>query len=291
MRSILGAGVAGIVVIVLLSAAPSAAQRPKRVSPGASSNYAQAVLACHPIAYWRLGEAQGATKAADSTNSGHDGTYQNNVQLGQPGAIAGDSDTAVGLDGPQSKSYVEIPDADVFSVAASGQGLSVEVWMRPDTLSFQGENPDPSNAYIHWLGKGQKGAFEWGMRFYNQQAQRSNRISAYIWNADGKEGAGAYVEEPLQAQQWVYIVATFDDPGATNPRVQIYKNGVPSKHNASPGTLYASFGIVPKGGSAPVRLGTRDRHGFLTGGLDEVAIYPRVLSAAEIKAHWLSATQ
>jgi hypothetical protein len=35
-------------------------------------------------------------------------------------------------------------------------------------------------------------------------------------------------------------------------------------------------------GSAPVRLGTRDEGSFLAGGLDEVAIYPRVLSASEI---------
>jgi hypothetical protein len=31
-----------------------------------------------------------------------------------------------------------------------------------------------------------------------------------------------------------------------------------------------------------VRLGTRDFGSFLIGGLDEVAVYPRVLSAAEV---------
>jgi hypothetical protein len=36
-----------------------------------------------------------------------------------------------------------------------------------------------------------------------------------------------------------------------------------------------------------VRLGTRDLRGFLTGGLDEVAVYPYVLAPQEIRRHWL----
>ena len=36
----------------------------------------------------------------------------------------------------------------------------------------------------------------------------------------------------------------------------------------------------------PRRLGTRDGKGFLIGGLDEVAIYPRLLSPEEIRRHY-----
>jgi hypothetical protein len=39
---------------------------------------------------------------------------------------------------------------------------------------------------------------------------------------------------------------------------------------------------IRKHGSAPVRLGTRDQGSFLAGGLADVAIYPRVLTAGEI---------
>jgi len=58
----------------------------------------------------------------------------------------------------------------------------------------------------------QKGHQEWGFRFYNRRAERSNRISAYIWNPEGQLGAGAYVEDRLTAGAWIYLVATFDDP-------------------------------------------------------------------------------
>ena len=52
----------------------------------------------------------------------------------------------------------------------------------------------------------------------------------------------------------------------------------------SPGTLYNNpqWQIKPAHGTAPLRLGTRDRKTFLTGLFDEVAIYPRVLTAREI---------
>ena len=90
----------------------------------------------------------------------------------------------------------------------------------------------------------------------------------------------------LTVRAWVYLVATFDDPRQPNARVQLYKDGKPSPHNGSPGTLYKSYGIRPQHGGAPVRLGTRDLRSFLTGGLDEVAICPRVLTAEEVRQHW-----
>jgi hypothetical protein len=250
------------------------------------ASYRNAVLADRPVAYWRLGERPGATTAVDATGHKHNGTYHRHPLLGQPGAIPVDSDTALGLDGPKSKSYVEIPAGRDFSVATSQKGLSVEVWLRPDALDFRGENKDPKDPYIHWLGKGEQGAYEWGFRFYSRKSKRPNRISAYIWNPSGGEGAGAYFEDKLVKHQWIHIVATYDDPRLPNARVRIYKNGEPSKHNSSPGTLYKSYKVKPKSGQAPVRLGTRDLRGFLTGGLDEVAVYPYVLTPEQIRRHY-----
>ena len=97
------------------------------------------------------------------------------------------------------------------------------------------------------------------------------------------------MEEALVPRQWVHLVATFDDPRQPNARVRLYKDGTASPHNNSSGTLYESYGIRPRHGQAPVRFGTRDLRSFLTGGLSEVAIYPRVLPANEIRHHWLVA--
>jgi hypothetical protein len=247
--------------------------------------YKRAVLASAPTAYWRLGESRGPV-ADDTTGNGNGGRYIGRLTFGQKGAIAVDPDSAIGLDGPRARSYIEVRNQQAFSVSTSGNGLTVEVWMRPDVLEFKGEGRGSADDFIHWLGKGEKGRYEWGFRFYGHRAERPNRISAYVWNPDGKLGAGAYVEERLTSGVWIYLVATFDDPRKPNAQVRLYKDGTPSPHNKSPGTLYRNYHVTPQHGLAPLRLGTRDLRDFLTGGLDEVAIYPRVLDAEEILRHW-----
>lgn len=265
-----------------------------------SLDYRAAVLAKNPVAYWRLGESDG-TSAADETGNGHDGTYVGNPVLGQQGAINGDPNTAVQFSGG---SYVEIPTSADFSQQTSGDGLTVEAWMRPDTLSFSGDQPTNSteNPYVHWIGKGEANKFpgegkqfEWGFRFYSSEPSqdpvaRPNRISGYIWNLAGKEGSGAYFQEALTVGQWLHIVVCYE-PGDKNTcppaAVRIYLNGVHKNPNDI-GALYCNpcFAVTPAPGIAPLRLGTRDTTSFLTGALDEVAIYPRVLSAAEVLSNF-----
>jgi hypothetical protein len=233
-----------------------------------------------PVGYWRLGEPRGPT-AFDWSGHGHNGTYHGAPALAQPGAIRNDPDRAVGLNGA---SYVQVPDSRDFSLTAAG--MTVEAWVRPDRLDFPGQTTNP---YVHWLGKGEAGRFEWGFRFYSKNSNRPNRISAYVWNAAGGEGAGAYFEEPLTPGRWIHVVAVYQPPGP-GAGVLIYRDGVFKKGPPDRGTLYSSYNITPAHGAAPLRLGTRDLGSFLTGGLDEVAIYPRCLTAAEILGNHRIAT-
>jgi hypothetical protein len=53
-----------------------------------------------------------------------------------------------------------------------------------------------------------------------------------------------------------------------------------------PATYDGMFQITPTAGTAPVRLGTQDLRSFLTGELDEVAIYDKVLSPEQIRVHY-----
>ena len=103
----------------------------------ASDQYSSVVLAKGPVGYWRLGEAEGPT-AFDASGNGYDGISMGNPTFGEPGAIANDPDTAIGVNGPTSMDYVEIadPDSQAFSQPTSGLGLTVEVWIRPDAVSY-----------------------------------------------------------------------------------------------------------------------------------------------------------
>jgi hypothetical protein len=194
----------------------------------------------------------------------------------------------VRLDG--RRDYVEIPDSRDFSVPTSGDGLAVEAWMLPDVLAFAGNTAEK---YLHWLGKGESGAFEWGFRFYSSDSpSRPNRISAYIWNLTGGEGAGAYFQDELTPGEWIHVVACFDPHDASDPAagVSIYRDGIfRAGPGRSRGARYAGYSIAPAHGNAPLRLGTRDLAGFFAGALDDVAIYPRVLSAAQIAENYAAA--
>ena len=260
---------------------------PLRAEP--ASNYEKTVLAKKPVAYWRLGEAKGPS-APDSTGNGHNGTYHGMPTFRERGAIKGDANTAIELDG--KRSYIEIPNHKDFSQPTSGKGLTVEVWLRPDVLEFEGETDDP---YVFWLGKGEAKRHEWGLRFYSGRSKdRPNRISAYLFNPAGGLGAGAYFQDKLTAGTWIHVVACFD-PGDADTKgagVRIYKNGALKLGPPKPGVLYSSrqWKIKPVAGGAPLRLGTRDRKSFLSGALDEVAIYPRVLTAKEVLENYHAGT-
>ncbi len=260
-------------------------------TPPESDAYRLVVLAGKPTAYWRLGEAAGARQAHDETGNSHHGEYKGDPKLGSPGALKLSSNASMTLD---STSYVEIANDPLFSQPTSGEGLTVEVWLRPDRLDFADNGND---SYIHWLGKGGTGEAEWGFRFYTKaDKERSNRISAYIWNLDGGLGAGAYSQTLLKVGEWIYLVACYEPGDATTPTkpgVRFYKNGSLQQAPPNPGTLYENppeWSIMPKHGTAPVRLGKRDDKTGLVGGLDEVAIYPRILSAQEIQLHYQIAT-
>jgi hypothetical protein len=248
-----------------------------------ASSYQEAVLAKNPVGYWRLSDPVIKT-ATDASPGGCNGTYHGNPQR-TPGALQGDDNKGVALDG---KSYVEIPNSSAFSQPTSGRGLTVEAWLRPDRLEFEGETADP---YIHWLGKGAPKQREWGLRFYSKKSKRPNRISAYMWSPAGGLGAGAYFEDEPKAGEWIHVVACYDPGDAQTwgkPGVHIYKNGVQRTGPPAPGTLYhnSHWQIKPAHGTAPLRLGTQDKKSFLIGGLDEVAIYARVLTAREIAENY-----
>jgi hypothetical protein len=95
------------------------------------SLYAAAVRADHPVAYYQLGEAPGATVAADSSGNGNNGTYELNPVLGVSGLINNPAATAVDFVGAGN---VTIPNAaDLNFVNAP---FTIEAWVN-GTLSTE----------------------------------------------------------------------------------------------------------------------------------------------------------
>jgi hypothetical protein len=255
-----------------------------------NDRYAEIVLADGPVGYWRLNERSLDDLACDQSVYGHHGSIAGEPTLGEPGALRGCPNTSMSF---RPEAHIEIPHSPHFSIQTSGNGLSVEVWMRPDALLFEGED---NKGYIHWLGKGVAGKMEWGLRLYSSDhSERPKRISAYAWNPQGGKGAGAYYEGPaVEKGVWTHLVACFEhyiDTCVRKTGVQLFVNGAFVQGPPSTGTLYfneGSWSVTPRGGDAPLRIATRSAttNSFLTGGIDEVAIYPKVLTPQQVRQHY-----
>ena len=263
-----------------------------------TDSYFSLIRCASPVGYWRLNERFHTDQVVDESGNGHHGTFSTmKPTLGEPGAIKGSENKSMKF---SPNAFVEIPHSPDFSIQTSGQGLTVEVWIRPDQLTFPTEN---GTHYIHWLGKGEykrtpKDAdkMEWGFRFYSKgDPERPNRISAYAWNPQGGLGAGAYYQGDLVKQnEWLHLVACYEhyECSCTNrPGVQLFVNGEFVQGPPSSGTLYLNEGewsVMPRGRTASLRIGTRSAtaNSFLTGGIDEVAIYSKVLTPQHIRRHY-----
>lgn len=93
----------------------------------APATWKDAVTASAPVTWWRLGDAPGATTAADSTSRSPGGLYTTSgVQLGLPGAMPSDANTSAAFDGSNggAASRITVRDPQIFSAG---------IWFRTTT--------------------------------------------------------------------------------------------------------------------------------------------------------------
>lgn len=84
------------------------------------AGFAAAMMGLAPQGWWRLGEPRGS-RVNDSSAYDIAGAYHGAPSFGQPGAIAGDPDTAVAF---TPDAYVEVPDHDNYSLAKANDSFA-----------------------------------------------------------------------------------------------------------------------------------------------------------------------
>jgi large repetitive protein len=223
------------------------------ISTAGPQTYKDLVIADGAIAYWRFGEASGTT--AVDERGGSNGRYNNGVTLGQPGALAGDSNpaaqfngsnqniTAAGSGTPSSPLNTLVPDP-----------ISLEVWVRRGTLGTQQR--------IFAKGDG------WPVLEF----QATNKIRFAI---SGRGDLAISTVAVVDTTNWHHIVAT---RSGTNAR--IYLDGTDVTGTVTNQTSGANANTLAIGS---------DRGGgvWFNGLLDEAAIYGTQLTASQVQAHYL----
>ena len=208
--------------------------------------YRDACLALSPVAYWRLGEASGAS-AADATGNGHTGTYAGSPTLGVAGLLAGDSDTAATFTAAQSMAAAHVTTFDATNAFSVAQWVSdptgLTSWSRLWTNEFN--DGQAQGVRFHYANVG---GYGW-------------------WFGRYRDGAGDELVVPTPASPHThFVVCTYD--GAY---MRIYDNAV-----LVAGPMASSKSV--KTGTQPFSLGTL---GY-AGTQDEAAIWSRALTAGEI---------
>lgn len=207
-------------------------------------------MADSPVAYWRLGEASGTT-AADEVGI-RPGTYEGGFTLGQTGAISGDANKAVILDGVNGSH---------ISIGSVGSGLTAftfETWFKT-SLDARRALFGTTNSYALAIGD---------LRLRGAQTIRCNlaaTLDGYISGVNFSDSA------------WHHFACVW--PGGTS--FSMYWDGQPKTvtHTVQTATTF--------GGPTVVRLGNWGGQNLqLAGSMDEAAFYHAALTAAQILAHY-----
>jgi hypothetical protein len=233
----------------------------------AVSNHAPIVRFDNPSAFWRLGEAGGAT-AVDSVG-GHDGTYMGGLTYGVGGALPGDRDTAVEFDG--SSGYVAVP----FSAALNPQGpFTVEAWVRPNSIPDSAATPCPiSSAQFN----GNRSGWQIRERDTGWQFVLYTHNSSTVAN-DGLANT-SHGGVP-STNSWTHLVGVYDGSST-----YLYVNGIAFSSSVSGYAANYDDGV---NAAAPFTIGARSSlNNNFSGRVDEAAFYNRALSPVEVSSHYL----
>ncbi len=230
-----------------VSAAAAATFTATYASSGSTASYKDTVIADGPSAYWRLGDTTGII-ATDAVGT-RTGWYGGTLTRGVAGAITGDANGAVSLDG--TSGYVGVPGS---SVPALGNGpLSIEFWFKRKTATgMQALLDDGPNAYqIDISGT-------------------TNKLTV------SKNGGGIIVAETgttTDTTTWHHVVFT-----KNGSAVKLYKDGADVTGTVTDRTLATSTTNLWMG-----RWNDGTKFGNVI--LDEVAVYAKVLTATQVAAH------
>jgi len=272
-----------------------------------ASTYDQTALSDLPVALWDVNPQ--AFTEADISGKGNGGTYhtyQSSTVL--PGVTTmPNGDNAADFNG--SNQYLQVGSSASFSIPTR-QNLTWEAWIRPDVLEFPNQNADH---YVSFMGKcdapGSSPTCEWEARMYSATTpqQRCDRMSGYVFNPMGGEGAAADWQPVcglIQAGAWYHVVAeytTLNQP-ATCPNVSTYPgsidiwvNGVKWNQAAHNPTGCMSqpadnINVIPVANNSPLNIGTMAYDVWFKGAIGKVAIYNYKLSQTQINNHFQTMT-
>ncbi|MGW9072444.1 DNRLRE domain-containing protein [Streptomyces yangpuensis] len=231
--------------------------------PTTVDGYPNQVRADGATQYWRYDESALPFVADSSAGGNRAGVHLNAPALRQtPGAVSG-TGTAIGFNGTDTQVYGDHRQS-------VGSTYSIETWFRTNTtrggklFGFGNNQSRGSNQYDKHIYMTNSGRLVYGV--YTGATRTVTTATAYNDNA------------------WHHVVATQGPGGMT-----LYVDGVQKGTLAV--TTHENFsGYWHAGGDSLGGWPDRPTSEYWAGQLDESAVYPTVLSAAQVQNHYALAT-
>jgi YD repeat-containing protein len=263
-RSYAAAGTINVGLRVTDSANKTATTtNPITVEQSGTGSYSSRVLNTAGLTnYWRMGDAAGAT-LADSKGSSP-ASIAGGPAFGAPGAVAGDSDSAVSFNGTTSSATANL------NLSATSK-LTLEFWLKwnafanDDDLGFEFTPNFNSNAG--------------GFLVDPNAPENGGQFGVGIGN--GLARNTAYFNRPT-AGAWHHYALVFDSTAAAQDQIKPYVDGQPVAFTkTASGTGAGNFA------SSQLYFMSRAASAlFGAGSLDEVAVYNRALPATTVSQHF-----
>lgn len=256
------------------------------IVPPRTDAYSLAILGYGAVGYWPLNETNPPPVADIETNLGSFGPSGNayfessvQVQKAQPGALAGDPDPAITLNG-QNGSWLGVPRLDPRLTLTNA--FTVECWVKPADSNFAALVSQATPIGASTVGyRGDANVNGWALY---QNGGSPGNFSFHLYN--GVTGGGVEPKEfsIYSTVSWNHVVAVFD--GANEI---LYVNGLQSVTSVPLSSVSPS--VYSPNFYCPVEIGGSGiNHYVLNGSIDEVAIYTNALSPSQVEAHFEAGT-
>lgn len=200
------------------------------------------------VGYWSMDEGTGAT-AYDTSGKSNNGILTNGP-IWTTGKIGG----ALSFNGVNS--YVNVPNSASLQITGN---LTIEAWLNVISCS-----------------SGQSGIVDkWYLNEYSLVCDSSNHLT-FRQGGDNIASFSDYFTNNYN--QWIHMVVTRTIAADGTSTIKAYRNGV----YFGQGTIT----VAPASGTGSVYIGNYYAHDSFNGKIDEVRIYNRALSGAEVMYHY-----
>lgn len=228
--------------------------------PAAAASYRSTVLADSPTAYWRLGESSGITAADEQAT--YNGTYSPN----SAGSWTGGTLAQTGIPGAGGNTAALFNATTGYITCGTSASLgfttamTIEAWVK-----YTNSDGTSDPIATKWLNAGSNFNFYFG--------RVGTKISMYV----GGGFQHADMNQPNDGA-WHHVVGVIYTSPSKN--IEVYLDGAIVGSPVSWSTTGGTGGDFRIGGNADASSE------LWTGTIDEVAVYPTNLSAAQILNHY-----